>query len=91
MTFETVTTASPDEVIARARAFFARRIPAMAAFVEREGPGLLVMRGQGGEEVVFNARTGAAGTEVRGSSMLYGQQINRFFTTLPPAPMAGAA
>ena len=91
MTFETMTAATPDEVVARAKEFFGRRIPAMAAFVEREGPGLLVLRGQGGEEVVFNARAGDGGTSVRGSTLLFGQQVNRFFTTLPPAPMQGAA
>jgi hypothetical protein len=85
MTYETVTAATPDDTIARAKAFFTRRIPAMAAFAEREGPGFVVLRGQGGEEVVFNARAGSGGTSLRGSSMLYGQQIKRFFTTLPPA------
>ncbi|HEY2805339.1 MAG TPA: hypothetical protein VGI92_05720 [Gemmatimonadales bacterium] len=87
MTFERTVALSPDEVVTRAKAFFTRRIPAQAAFVEREGPGLLVLRGQGGEEIVFAAIAAPGGSSVRGSTMLFGQQINRFFTTLPPAPM----
>ena len=91
MTFETVTALSPADVIARAKAFFSRRVPAMAAFPEREGPGLLVLRGQGGEEIVFAAIAAEGGSSVRGSTMLFGQQINRFFSTLPPAATRGAA
>ncbi len=91
MTLECVTALSPDDVIARARAFFGRRVPAMAAFPEREGPGLLVLRGQGGEEIVFAAVAAPGGSAVRGSTMLFGQQISRFFRTLPPAAAQGAA
>ena len=65
-------------------------VPAMAAFPEREGPGLLVLRGQGGEEIVFAAIDAPGGSSVRGSSMLFGQQINRFFSTLPPAAQGAA-
>ena len=88
MTLETLTTLSPDEVIARAKAFFSRRIPHAAAFPEREGNGLLVLRGQGGEEIVFAAAVAPEGSRVRGSTMLFGQQIGRFFSTLPVAPGA---
>ncbi len=91
MTFERTVALPPEEVIARARAFFTRRIPAQAAFVEREGPGLLILRGQGGEEIVFAAVPAPGGTSVRGSTMLFGQQVNRFFSTLPPAPLAPVA
>ena len=91
MTFEISTALAPDDVIARAKAFFGRRVPQMAAFPEREGPGLLVLRGQGGEEVVFAAIAGAGGSSVRGSTMLFGQQVQRFFSTLPPAAARGAA
>jgi hypothetical protein len=87
MTLEHTVALPPDEVVARARDFFTRRIPAQAAFVEREGPGLLVLRGQGGEEIVFSALAVPGGSAVRGSTMLFGQQINRFFTTLPRMPM----
>lgn len=91
MTNETMTSLTPDEVIARARSFFGRRIPAMAAFPETTRPGVMVLRGQGGEEIVIAAVVAAGGTSVRGSSMLFGQQVNRFFTTLPPVGVAGAA
>jgi hypothetical protein len=91
MTYEITTALAPADVIARAKAFFGRRVPAMAAFPEREGPGLLVLRGQGGEEIVFAAVDADGGSAVRGSSMLFGQQINRFFSTLPQAATRGAA
>ena len=60
-------------------------------FLRGEGPGLLVLRGQGGEEIVFAAIAADGGSSVRGSSMLFGQQLNRFFRTLPPAATQGAA
>jgi hypothetical protein len=91
MTFEIVTALAPDDVLARAKAFFGRRVPAMAAFPEREAPGLLILRGQGGEEIVFAAIAAAGGTSVRGSTMLFGANIQRFFGTLPPAATQGAA
>ncbi len=91
MIFETTTSLAPEEVIRRAKSFFAGRVPATAAFVEKEAPGVVVLRGQGGEEIVFAAMPAQGGSKVRGSSMLFGQQVNRFFTTLPPALTAGAA
>ena len=83
MTFETVTSLAGPEVLKRAKAFFGRRIPNAAAFLERESADMLVLRGQGGEEIVFATAAGDGGTRVRGSTMLFGQAINRFFTTLP--------
>jgi hypothetical protein len=92
MTLETTTALAPQDVISRAKAFFAGRVPATAAFVEKEGPGFVVLRGQGGEEIVFAAVAVAGGSAVRGSTMLFGQQVGRFFTTLPPAAaVQGAA
>jgi hypothetical protein len=91
MTLETTTSLLPAEVIRRAKAFFSGRVPATAAFVEKEAPGVVVLRGQGGEEIVIAALAAASGSAVRGSSMLFGQQVNRFFTTLPPAVGEGAA
>jgi len=88
MTFETTTSLAPIDVVARAKMFFAGRVPATAAFVEKEGPGMVVLRGQGGEEIVIAAWAGTPGSSVRGSSMLFGQQVKRFFTTLPPAGAA---
>jgi len=66
-------------------------VPATAAFVEKEAPGVVVLRGQGGEEIVIAAVAAPGGSAVRGSSMLFGQQVKRFFTTLPPALAAEAA
>ena len=83
MTFETVTSLSGAEVLSRAKLFFSRRIPQTAAFPERESDTMLVLRGQGGEEIVFATAPADGGTKVRGSTMLFGQAINRFFTTLP--------
>ena len=91
MTYEMTTACSPDEVLQRAKAFFAGRIPATAAFVEKEGPGYVALRGQGGEEVIFAAVTAPGGAAVRGSTLLFGQSVKRFFTTLPPAAARGAA
>jgi len=85
MTYETMTALPPDEVLRRAKAFFAGRVPATAAFVEKEGPAHVVLRGQGGEEIVFAAIAVPGGSAVRGSTMMFGQQVGRFFTTLPPA------
>jgi len=43
----------PADVLERAKRFFAERVPQAAAYVEKEGPQFVVLRGQGGEEVVF--------------------------------------
>ena len=51
----------------------------------------MVLRGQGGEELVFAARQAGQGTMVRGSTLLFDQQVKRFFTTLPEAPAGAAA
>ena len=75
----------PAEVLERAKVFFAERVPHMAAFVEKEGPGFLVLRGQGGEEVVFSAAAAAEGgaTRVRASTLFFDQPVDRFLSTLP--------
>jgi hypothetical protein len=84
MTYETTTSLSPAEVLSQATTFFATRVPATSAFAEKQGSGYVVLRGQGGEEVVFAAVAVPGGASVRGSTMMFGQQVNRFFTTLPP-------
>ena len=77
------------EVLARAKRFFAERVPHAAAFVEQEGPRFLVLRGQGGEEVVFNATAAGGGgeaeekTRVRVSTLMFDQAVDRFLSTLP--------
>ncbi len=83
MVFETTTTLAADEVFARAKRFFAERVPHTAAFPEREGPGFLVLRGQGGEEVALAAVVRDGGTHVRGSTLLFDQAVGRFLSTLP--------
>jgi hypothetical protein len=85
MTHTTTVSLPPAEVLARAQAFFAERIPNAAAFVEKSGPRFVVLRGQGGEEVVFSAWDDAGVTRVRASPLFFDQAVDRFFTTLPLA------
>jgi hypothetical protein len=80
------TTLSPSEVLARAKAFFARRNPLYAAFLEKEGDTFATFRGQGGEELVIGVAPIDGGTAVRASTYLFDMQAQRFFTMLPPAP-----
>jgi len=83
---EARTTLSVPEVIEAAKRFFARRNSLYAAFVDREGPTFVSLRGQGGEEVLIGATPAkdSTGTLVTGSTYLFDQQVARFFTTLPP-------
>jgi hypothetical protein len=87
VTHTTTVTQPPAEVLARVEKFFAERIPNAAAFVEKRGPGFVVLRGQGGEEVVFAAwedkEQGV--TRVRASTLFFDQAVDRFFSTLPLA------
>ena len=80
---EAVTTASPQEVIAAAKTFFARRNGVYAAFLDKEGPAWVNFRGQGGEEIVIGTASVAGGTRVSGSTYLFDQQVARFLATLP--------
>lgn len=74
----------PAEVLARAKQFFAERVPQVAAFPEKEGPQFVALRGQGGEEVVLHAWPDAAGkTRVRASTLFFDQAVGRFLSTLP--------
>lgn len=88
MVFETTTSLAPTEVFQRAKRFFAERVPNTAAFPEQEGPGWLVLRGQGGEEVALAAFAAGDATRVRGSTLLFDQAVDRFLTTLPAADVA---
>ena len=83
---DTRTSLSPAEVLTAAKLFFARRTGIYAAFVEKEGPTYVNLRGQGGEEVIIAATPApdGKGTLVTGSSYLFDPQIARFFATLPP-------
>lgn len=79
------TSMGPADVLTAAKSFFARAQSVYVAFVEREGPGHVVLRGQGGEEVVVAARAHEGATEVTGSSYLFDAQVARFLSTLPVA------
>ncbi len=85
MVFETTTTLAADDVFARAKRFFAERVPQSAAFPEREGPGFLLLRGQGGEEIALAVYPKDGATHVRGSTLLFDQAVDRFLSTLPSA------
>ena len=82
---ETITTTSPDDVLARAKKFFTNRPSLYATYIDEEGPGFCTFRGQGGEEIVIGVSpTPDGGTRVTGSSYLFDMQISRFFSTLDP-------
>ncbi|HEV8305891.1 MAG TPA: hypothetical protein VGQ25_13065 [Gemmatimonadales bacterium] len=85
MTHTATVTLPPAEVLTRAQAFFAERVPNSAAYVEKTGPRFVVLRGQGGEEVVFSAWDENGATRVRASTLFFDQAVDRFFSTLPLA------
>jgi hypothetical protein len=79
------------EVLASARDFFARRSGIYAAFLEKEGPSWMSLRGQGGEEIVIAATEESGSTAVSASSYLFDAQVAQFLATLPPASAAAGA
>lgn len=83
MVHEQVTTLASEDVFARARQFFSQRVPHNAAFPERQGPGFLVLRGQGGEEIAMAAVSSDGHTRVRASTLFFDQAVERFLHTLP--------
>jgi hypothetical protein len=83
MTYETTTSLSPADVLARAKRFFQDRVPASAAFPEKEGPTFVTLRGQGGEEIAISATGTGEATRVRAGTLLFDQAVSRFFSTLP--------
>jgi hypothetical protein len=83
MVYEVTTTLDGGEVLRRAKRFFAERVPLNAAYPEREGPGYLTLRGQGGEEIALAVWPTAQGTRVRVSTLLFDQVVDRFLSTLP--------
>jgi hypothetical protein len=80
-------TLPPAVVLAAAKNFFTNRNSLYAVFVDREGPGFVTFRGQGGEEVIVAAIVRDGATLVTGSTYLFDMQVARFFTTLPPFEM----
>ena len=85
------TTLSGALVLASAREFFARRSGIYSAFLEKEGPSYLTLRGQGGEELAIAVAPDAGETIVTGSSYMFDQQVARFLASLPPAREASSA
>ncbi len=83
MVYDVVTSLPGAEVLRRAKGFFAERVPMQAAFPEKEGPTFVTLRGQGGEEVAIAVLAAPNGTRVRGSTLLFDQQLDRFLSTLP--------
>ena len=83
MIYNTVTSLDAAEVLARAKEFFSERVTHQAAFPEVEGPSHIVLRGQGGEEVVVATFPAYGDTRVRGSTLLFDQALDRFLSTLP--------
>jgi hypothetical protein len=78
------TTLPPQDVVDRAKRYFAQRSPLYAAFLEKEGQGWASFRGQGGEEIIIAATATDGATLVTGSTYLFDMQVARFFGTLPP-------
>lgn len=86
MVHDTTTSLPPAEIFARAKTFFAERVPHTAAFPEREESTFLLLRGQGGEEITLATRSAGGGTHVRASTLMFDQALGRFLTTLPLVP-----
>ena len=80
---ELLTPLPPDDVLARARTFFSQRNPLYSTFLDKEGPGFVTFRGQGGEEIVVAAAPKDGATLVTGSTYLFDMQVARFLSTLP--------
>ncbi len=85
MTHEYQASIPARAVLARAKTFFAERIPNNAAYPEKEGPSFLTLRGQGGEEIAISVMSVATGTKIRASTLLFDQALDRFLSTLPAA------
>ncbi len=78
-----MTVLSPEDVVAAARTFFGRRSGIYSAFLDKEGPGYVTFRGQGGEEIVIGAVAQGTDTHVTASTYLFDQQVARFLSALP--------
>lgn len=84
MIHSTTVALPPEDVVERAKRFFAERVPNAAAFPEKQGPQFLVLRGQGGEEIAIHVWIDPTGkTRVRASTLFFDQALDRFFSTLP--------
>lgn len=88
---ETTTSLDSAAVLAHAAHFFIRQNSIYSAFVDKEGPNFITLRGQGGEELAIGVAPGKGGTRVTASSYLFDQQIARFLATLPATDSSGIA
>ena len=82
---QAATSLAPAQVLAAAKEFFERRSGVYSAFLEKEGPAFLTLRGQGGEEIAIGVAPAAGGTAVTASSYMFDQQVAHFLSSLPPA------
>src|SRR4028119_1658297 len=85
---DTVTTLPAADVLAAAKRFFSERGGIYVAFLEKEGPTHVNLRGQGGEEIVIGVTADPRGTRVTGSTYLFDMQVAQFLGPPPPAPAA---
>lgn len=76
-------------VLDAARDFFSRQSGIYAAFLEKQGPNWMSLRGQGGEEIVIAANEESGSTTVSASSYMFDAQVAQFLASLPPAASAG--
>src|SRR3954465_14903234 len=88
---EMTTTVPPEDVLQRAKTFFAKRSGLYATFLDKEGPGYCTFRGQGGEEIVIAASAAGSATRVTGSTNPLDMQVGRFFATLPSVDATSVA
>jgi hypothetical protein len=85
------TSLAPAQVLAAAKEFFERRSGVYSAFLEKEGPAFLPLRGQGGEEIAIGVAPAAGGTAVTASSYMFDQQVAHFLSSLPPASLGAVS
>ena len=91
MVHETVTTLAGPEVLRRAKAFFAERMPQSAAFPESEGPGIPDPPRAGGRgDRPGRVRRRRAARGCAASTLFFDQAVARFLSTLP-TPVVVAA
>ena len=86
---QAATALTPGQVLAAAKEFFARRSGVYSAFLEKEGPSHLTLRGQGGEEIAIGVASAPGGAAVTASSYMFDQQIAHFLASLPPVSGEG--
>lgn len=86
---ETLTPLSPADVLDAAKHFFSRRNSVYTAFLDKEGPTFVSMRGMGGEELVIGVMQKDGHTVVSGSTYMFDQQVARFLSSLPTVDAPG--